>query len=188
MLIATYRTVDESADSEKPADSENASPAYDIATYRHALEEARRTLDQQLEAFNDIADKAWRIVQLNGIIATVYVAAVANALDDLTYTWMSVILVALGLVLMGISVYLAAEGQQAQTVTIGQSSDAFASIREHDPDEITYLYKTLADYEEWIDQVHEKTEANGDTVNSAKRLLIIGVVFITGGTIVAIVL
>ena len=77
--------------------------AYDIETYRHAIEEARRTLDQQLDAFNDVNDKAWRIVQLNGIIATIYIAAVANALNDLTFTRLPSALIAIGLVMMGIS-------------------------------------------------------------------------------------
>lgn len=161
-------------------------PAYDIETYRHALEEARRTLNQQLEAFNDVAEKAWRIVQLNGIIATIYIAAVANALNDLRFTLLPTIIVGAGLVLMGISVYLATEGQEASRVTIGQDSDAFESVRENDPDEIVYLYKTLEDYETWIAEVHRKTKSNGETVNKSKRLLIVSVVLLTIGTVLAI--
>lgn len=161
-------------------------PAYDIETYRHALQEARHTLDQQLQAFNDVNDKAWRIVQLNGIIATVYIAAVANALNSLAVDWMSAGVVTLGLIAMAVSVFLATEGQEATTVAIGQSSDAFRSLRKTDPDEITYLYTTLEDYESWIDEVNRKTEQNGETVNTAKRLLLIGVVLIISGTVLAI--
>ncbi|WP_254810729.1 hypothetical protein [Natronosalvus amylolyticus] len=168
-------------------DNPDTDTAYDIETYRHALQEAGRTLDQQLEAFNDVADKAWRIVQLNGIIGTVYIAAVANALPSLSITYLSGGFIAVGLICFGISVYLATEGQEAQTVVIGQSSDSFRSIRSTDPSEIEYLYKTLEDYEGWIDRVNVKTEINGDTVNKAKRALIAGVVFIILGTLIAVV-
>ncbi|WP_338756253.1 hypothetical protein V9T20_05860 [Halobacterium salinarum] len=181
--------MDDSTDSEDQTDDteEEQEPAYDIESYRHALTEARRTLDQQLQAFNDVNEKAWRIVQLNGLIATVYVTAVANALDGLTFSVCSILLVALGLSSMGVSVLLASEGQKATTVNIGQSAEAFESLRSNDPPEIKYLYRTLEDYESWISQVNEKTEINGTTVNRAKRLSIIGVVFITVGSILAFV-
>ncbi len=149
---------DRTEDMDDGADTE---PAYDLDAYRHALDEARRTIDQQLEAFNDVADKAWRIVQLNGIIATVYIAAAANALPELSITSPNDGIIVVGLTCLGMSVYLAAEGQEAQTVVIGQSSDEFESVRSSDPSEIAYLYNTLADYETWIDQVHTKTEYNG---------------------------
>lgn len=167
---------------------ENPKPAYDIETYQHAIEEARRTLDQQLEAFNDVNEKAWRIVRLNGIIATVYIAAIANALDGLRFTATPTVLITLGLLLLGISVYLATEGQEAQKVMIGQSDEAFESLRKNDPSEIAYLYKTLEDYEDWISTVHEKTERNGKTVNTAKRISLIGVIFLLCGTLSAIIL
>ncbi|WP_226006037.1 hypothetical protein [Natrinema salinisoli] len=186
-MTAQTEESDETGDASKDEDEAATEPAYDIETYRHALEEARRTLDQQLEAFNDVTDKAWRIVQMNGIIATVYTAAVANALPELSFTYLSGIPIGLGLILLGVSVYLATEGQEAQTVTIGQSSDAFESLRATDPPEIAYLYETLKDYETWIDQVNEKTTTNGDTVNTAKRALIVGVVFIVIGTLLAVV-
>lgn len=163
-----------------------AEPTYDVETYRHALQEARRTLDHQLKAFNDVNDKAWRIVQFNGIIATVYIAAVANAIGSLTLEPIPVGVIVAGLVSIGASAFLAAEGQKATKVTIGQSTDAFESLRENDPSEIAYLYKTLEDYEDWIDEVNEKTESNGSMINTAKWLMIIGVVLITSGTVLVI--
>lgn len=156
-------------------------------TYRHAITEARRTLDQQLKAFNDVNGKAWRIVQLNGIIATVYIAAVANALDGLNFTPLPASILILGLVLMGLSAYFAATGQDVEKITIGQGSDAFKSVRENDPSEIAYLYKTLEDYEQWIEEANTKTDQNGEVINRAKWLLLGGVVLITAGTVIAIV-
>lgn len=167
--------------------SQTSEPGYDIETYRHALTEARRTLDQQLNAFNDVNGKAWRIIQLNGIIATVYIAAVANALDGLDFTPIPASILILGLVLMGLSAYFAATGQDVEKITIGQGSDAFESVRENDPSEIAYLYKTLEDYEQWIKEANTKTDQNGEVVNRAKWLLIGGVVLITAGTVIAIV-
>jgi hypothetical protein len=189
-LIAV--TVDEcpaSEDQTNTAEQEDEpEPDYDIESYRHALEEARRTLDQQLDAFNDVNEKAWRIVQLNGLIATVYVSAVANAMEGLTFSIRPIILIISGLTMMAASVFLAASGQEAKTVTIGQGPEAFESLRDNDPSEIAYLYETLKDYESWIDQVSGKTEKNGETVNIAKWLSILGVVFISGGTVFAFVI
>jgi len=39
---------------------------------RHALDDARRVLDQELQSLNDITQKAWRVVQFNGLVATVF--------------------------------------------------------------------------------------------------------------------
>lgn len=165
----------------------DSEPEYDIESYRHAITEARRTLDQQLKAFNDVNGKAWRIVQLNGIIASVYIAAVANALDGLNFTPLPALILILGLVLLGLSAYFAATGQNVEKITIGQGSDAFESVRKNDPSEIAYLYKTLEDYEQWIVEANAKTDQNGKVVNRAKWLLIGGVVLITAGTVIAIV-
>lgn len=175
----------ETEDSMKDHVSPDSDPAYDIETYRHAIQEARRTLDQQLKAFNDVNGKAWRIVQLNGIIATIYISAVANALGDLQLTLIPTGLLSLGLISMACSAYLAANGQDVRKVTIGQGTDAFESIRQTDPSEIEYLYKTLEDYEDWIEEVNRKSEQNGEIVNKSKWLLIGGVILITAGTILA---
>jgi hypothetical protein len=160
---------------------------YDIETYQHTIEEARRTLDQQLQAFNDVSKKGWRIVQLNGIIATIYVSAIANSLDNLTLSNSSLGVIGFGLVFMALSVFYTMTGQEAEDVKIGQGPKAFESVRENDPEEIAYLYKTIDDYESWIENVSSKTEYNKRVVNISKMFLLVGVGFITIGTFLAIV-
>ena len=177
-------TVTEETEAEE---SEAVEPAYDIETYRHAIEEARRTLDQQLNAFNDVGEKAWRIVQLNGIVATIYISAIANALGSLQFTTLATGFIGGGLCALGLSAYLVVNGQDAQVVFIGQSTHSFAQVRKYDPPEIAYLYKTLESYECWIESVGEKTEQNGTAVNNGKYAFLIGVALITIGTVLAVV-
>lgn len=162
-------------------------PEYDIETYRHALKDARRTHDQQLQAFNDIGEKAWRIVRLNGIIATVYIAAVANALQILTFSPLSAGLIIVGVGCLAVSALIAVIGQSEQSVFIGQSPDTLAQVREHDPQEIVYLYETLDTYESCIRQAHRRTEKNGKAVNVSKIIMLSGVGFITVGSLIAFV-
>lgn len=163
-------------------------PAYDLETYRHALEEARRTWDQELDAFNDVAEKSWRLVRLNGIVATIYIAAVANAPSSLVIGAYAGILIGAGLLLLGISTYLVLDGQQAQEVPVGQSTETFEGVRKHDPDEIVYLIETLKSHEKGIEQVTEGTEQNAVSVNRAKLFFLIGVGLLTTGTLIAVVL
>ncbi|WP_147298772.1 MULTISPECIES: hypothetical protein [unclassified Haloferax] len=166
----------------------NDQPTYDIETYRHAIEDARRTHDQQLDAYNDIGEKAWRIVRLNGLVATIYVAAVANAFSGVTFPRCALLSVVLGFVSLLASTLFAMYGQQQRTVSVGQSPESFEMVRKHDPDEITYLYETLNGYEQWITDVRKKTSANGSAVNVAKSLFLTGVGLITIGTLLATVL
>lgn len=176
-----------SSGSDDAEESSTSELAYDIETYRRALEEARRTWDQQLDAFNDVAEKAWRVVRLNGLVATVYIAAIANAPPNISISTSTGLIIGSGLFLLAISTYLAVNGQQAQRVSVGQGTEAFTAVRKHDPAEIVYLYETLKDYEDGIEGVAEKTEQNGDTVNQAKFVFLIGVGFITAGTLLGLI-
>jgi len=47
-------------------------------TYQHAVEDARITHANQLEAYNDVNERAWRIVRLNGLVATIFVAGISG--------------------------------------------------------------------------------------------------------------
>lgn len=166
-------------------DSED--PQYDIEAYRQAIVDARRTLDQQLTAFNDIGEKAWRLVRLNGLIATVYVAAVANTFEDLAFTPITMTIIGFGGVFLGISTLLAMIGQREHSVPIGQSPDSLRSLRETDPTEIAYLYKTIESYEQWIDIVNKRTSSNARAVNWSKYVLLCGIMLIIAGTLLALV-
>lgn len=160
---------------------------HDIETYRHAIEEARRTLDQQLQAFNDVADKGWRIVQLNGIIATVYASAVVNALNILDFSILTVGSILFGFLLMGISIFIVVSEQEGSKISIGQSPEAFESMRKNDPEEFEYLREVIKEYESSIKSVGEKTEYNSRIVTGAKILLTAGVGFLVSGTLLSIV-
>ena len=147
-----------SRDKELPAveDSGTGEPSdpdstYDLETYRHALEEARRTWNQELAAFNDIAEKSWRLVRINGIVVTIYIAAMANALSNLVIGVRAGVIIGAGLLSLGISTYLALNGQQAEEVPVGQSTESFERVRKHDPEEIVYFVETLKSHEKGIE-------------------------------------
>lgn len=171
-----------------PEEASGTDSGYDLETYRHAIEEARRSWDQLLAAYNDVAQKSWRIVRLNGIVATIYIAAIANALPNLEVRILTVGIIGAGLVSLAVSTYLAVIVQQTEDVSVGQGPEALERVREYDPDEITYLYETLRMYKEKIGEVANQTKQNGSTVNRAMSLSLIGVGLLTIGTLLAIVL
>ena len=175
--------------------SSSCESEYDIETYRHAIEEARRTWDQHLDAYNDIAEKSWRIIRLNGIVVTIYIAAVANAISNLEVTLsgleidlVPVAIVVGGLASIGYSTAVALVKQQSEKVKLGQGPEAFESVREHKPKEIVYLHQTLETHSNGIKQVAEKTEENAVPVNRAYLFSIGGVGLLTIGTLLGIVL
>jgi hypothetical protein len=161
--------------------------SHSIESLRLGLEDARRTHDQQLEAFNDIGEKAWRIVRLNGIVATIYVAVIANTFrNTLSFTLISFTLISSGLALLLISALVSLSGQREQSVIVGNSPEAFSKLREHEPNERVYLKETLKGYEHWIQKTSEQTDSNGKAVRTAKYCCIAGVSFIMLGTIIAV--
>lgn len=183
-------------DSQSTQDSSEteSAPGYDIETYRTALEEARRTFDHQLQAYNDVSEKAWRIFRLNTIGVSIYLALVANVLInqnspiDLTATNEAIGVSVLGLLMLAVSTYLVLNGQQAVKLYVGLGTDSFESVRKKDPSEIAYLYKTLQAYETAIEQAEKKTNTNGTTVNWAKGLSMVGITFLFLGAVLSAVL
>jgi type IV secretory pathway TrbF-like protein len=161
---------------------------YDIETYRHALQEARRSWDQHLDAYNDVAEKSWRIVRLNGIVVTIYIAAVASGLSRFESGIIGTTLFAAGLLSLAISTYLAARNQETEEVLLGQGPDAFERVRKYKPPEVVYLHATLEAHEDGIEQVAETTKENAVPVNRANLLSLIGIGLLTVGTLVAVVL
>jgi hypothetical protein len=165
--------------------SDPVSPS-ELESFRHAIEEARRTHDQQLTAFEDIDNKAWRLVQLNGIISTIYVSAVANALELLSFTVLSKVVIVLGLVFIGLSTILGIVGQRERSVKVGQSPESFESLRKNYPDEFTYLDETLCSYERWIGENEQKTTRNDFVVTIGKLSSLVGIGFITVGLLISV--
>lgn len=171
------------------SEAEDESEAtYDIETYRHAIKEARRTHDQQLDAFNDVGEKGWRVVRLNGIFSAIYIAGIANALNGVGFGPWAKACIVVGFVCIGVSTATAMFGQRHRTVKLGLSPTAFERVREHEPPENIFLYYTLKDYESSIKDVNAKTEENGNAITISKVAFALGVGFITIGTLLPFIL
>lgn len=168
--------------------SEKSGTSSEIEALRLGLEDAKRTHNEALVAFSEVSEKAWRIVQLNGIVATIFASAVVSSPDSLSFTLIPILSLFIGFILIGLSTWEATAGQEATKLNLGQSSDALASLRDHRPAESKYIEETLKSYESWIDECIQKTEKNGRIVNRAKSESLGGIALITLGLLAGLVI
>lgn len=150
---------------------------------RHALEDARRVLDHELQSLNDITQKSWRIVQFNGLVATVFAALVPiqSGLNQLTLI-PGLILAAAALVL-GYSTYTAFQTQERERVRTGPETDMYRAVSDHKYEEDEYLSHALRIHAEDIDAMQPTTEDKSEDVDRALLTSILGVILLMAGTL-----
>ncbi|WP_125920003.1 hypothetical protein [Haloparvum sedimenti] len=156
----------------------------DPESYKRALEDARLTHANQLEAYNDVNERAWRVVKLNGIISTILIAAITNSQNFIPTEGSLLLIFAIGGLLIIASTVLAMIGQRAKYVSLGPEPEFYQRVRELNSPEIEYLIGTLRGYEGWIEDIGEKTENNSTKVSCAMYLSLLGVGIILVGTII----
>lgn len=149
----------------------------------HALEDARRVLDHELQSLNDVTRKSWRIVQFNGLVATVFAALVPiqSGLNELTLI-PGLILTAAALVL-GYSTYTAFQTQERERVRTGPETDMYRAVSDHDYEEDEYLSHALRIHADDIDAMQPTTENKSEDVDRALLTSILGVILLVVGTL-----
>jgi len=157
---------------------------YNVETFRHAIEDARRTHEYQIEAYDDIDEKSWRVLRFNGVVATVAVAGAVNLSPPFsTFVWVFALG---GLGCLVYSTYLALDGQPENEITVGPSGDDFQTVVEKNPQEPVYLSWMVQNYADYTEEGVEKVEKNAEAVDRAKVFTIIGVgVLLTSGLLYA---
>lgn len=149
----------------------------------HALEDARRVLDHELQSLNDVTQKSWRIVQFNGLVATVFAALVPiqSGLNQLTLI-PGLILTTAALVL-GYSTYTAFQTQERESVRTGPETEMYRAVSNHDYEEDEYLSHALRIHADDIDAMQPTTEDKSKDVDRALLTSILGVILLVVGTL-----
>jgi len=152
---------------------------YNVNTFREALEDARRTHDQQLQAYNDVNDRNWRVLRFNGIIATVSVAAAASVSSDIEIQTAIVLLT--GTLFLSYSSYRLIYKTPVTKVTLGPSKGDLKTVSDKNPPESVYLDWMVGLYSEWTESVKAATKKNSDNIELAKLLSVVGTALLIGG-------
>lgn len=141
-----------------------------------ALEDARRTLDEQLVSVNDISRKGWRVLQFNGLVATVAVALLPTVLsnEELGVTLIGLFSVAIGLFV--VSTVIAYRIQHPQNVVNGPGTDVYRHVSDYDYPENQYLREILERYATGIDTVRETTKSNSNQLQIAVITSAVGLI------------
>jgi len=149
----------------------------------HALEDARRVLDHELQSLNDVTQKSWRIVQFNGLVATVFAALVPiqSGLNQLTL--IPGLALAAAAVVLGYSTYTAFQTQERERVRTGPETDMYRTVSNHDYEEDDYLSHALRIHADDIDAMQPTTEDKSEDVDSALLTSILGVILLVTGTL-----
>lgn len=149
----------------------------------HALEDARRVLDHELKSLNDVTQKSWRVVQFNGLVATVFTALVPiqSGINQLTLT--SGLVLGTAALVLGYSTYTAFQTQERERVPTGPETDMYRALANHDYEKDEYISHALRIYAEDIDTMQPKTEDKAEDVDRALLTSIFGVILLIAGTL-----
>jgi hypothetical protein len=150
---------------------------------RHALEDARRVLDHELQSLNDVTRKSWRIVQFNGLVATVFAALVPMQSELSQLNLISGPILAVAALLLGHSTYTAFQTQERESVRTGPETDMYRAISDHNYEEDEYLSHALRIHADDIDAIKPTTENKSEDVNKALLTSILGVILLVAGTL-----
>ncbi len=150
---------------------------------RHAIEDARRVLDHELQSLNDVTQKSWRIVQFNGLVATVFAAIVPIQSGLKQLTLIPGLVLAAAAVGLGYSTYTAFQTQERERVRTGPETDMYRTVSSHDYEEDEYLSHALRIHADDIDAMQPTTEEKSEDVDRALFTSIVGVMLLVTGTL-----
>lgn len=146
---------------------------YNLETFRQAIEDARRAHAYQIEAYDDIDEKSWRILQFDGVVATVATAGVVNLQPP--FPWYVWSLALGGFAGLAISTYLALDGQPENRITVGPDTNDFQKVNSMNPQEAVYLSWMVQNYTKYLEEGVVKVEKNAEAIDRAKVFSIISV-------------
>jgi len=171
-------SVDETEEQEESGGSEPSTEAR-----RHALEDARRVLDHELQSLNDVTQKSWRIVQFNGLVATVFAALVPIQSGLSQLTMIPGLVLGAAALLLGHSTYTAFQTQERESVRTGPETDMYRALSDHNYEEDEYLSHALRIHADDIDAIQPSTEDKSEDVDKALLTSILGVILLVSGTL-----
>lgn len=162
----------------------------DVETARELRDEARRTLDHQLEAIDDIDEKAARLLRFNVIIIGLILSVIAILAElegvDVVAEFQNVFIIG------GIALFLLSALLAAVTYTASDTEGGFgyASIHEAidaDLNREEFYVGAASSYANWIEFNDNTNKKNAFLITLTSLLLIAGVIGISLGVYEALV-
>lgn len=150
---------------------------------RYALQDARRVLDHELQSLNDVTQKSWRIVQFNGLVATVFAALVPIQSGLSQLTPIPGLVLATAALFLGHSTYTAFQTQERESVRTGPETDMYRALSNHNYEEDEYLSHALRIHADDIDAIQPTTKDKSEDVDKALLTSILGVILLVAGTL-----
>ena len=122
---------------------------YNTESFKHALEEARRTFDHQITAYEDADEKSWRVLRFNGLVATIAVAGAVNIPPPFSILELGSFVA--GIMVLGISTILVFRGLPHNEVGLGASREFLDRVGAKNPPEEVYLHWAINQYADWTE-------------------------------------
>jgi len=171
---------------EKEEQRESTKETSGTKARQHALEDARNTLSEQLVSVNDITRKGWRVIQFNGLVATVAVALFPTVLSRESITLAETSIFIVSIIPFVISTVFAYRIQHPQSVINGPGTDVYRYASKYDYPEDEYLRDILDRYANGIDTVRETTENNSEQLRIAVTTSAVGLVVLIISVLISV--
>ncbi|USZ68219.1 hypothetical protein NGM10_00400 [Halorussus salilacus] len=155
----------------------------DTDALAHARADAQVVLEQTIQTFTDLSDKAFRLVRLNGLVVTI-VIAISSQIETKAY----VNVASLASILLFIcSALFAIIGYRIRTIDGGISTDAFQKLTSYKLREKEYLNWVLTlGYPKWIADGVQKTNRKERWIGYSLLAFLGGMAMLLAGTFLAI--
>lgn len=155
---------------------------HDIETLRRLTDDSQKVLDHQLTKFGDLSTKAIQLVQVNGLIITILVAASSQV----TLTDYLNLVSGGSVVLFGISTVFAALAYRTDAIDVGHGTMVIDTTLSRGLDEGEYLHWLLSDlYPELIEDATDSVNRKGHWLSIAIRAFLAGLVTLPAGILLA---
>lgn len=180
--------VEETVGNQEESSSDDTKSDTPTEARHHALEDARRVLDHELQSLNDVTQKAWRVVQFNGLVATVFAALVPTRSGLTQLGPISGLLLVGAVIALGYSTYTAYRTQERESVNTGPETDMYRAVADHSYEEDDYLSHSLKIHANCLDSLHPSTEEKSEDVDEALLTSVLGVILLVVGTLLLFIL
>lgn len=162
--------------------SENAGTDNADTDHLAALErlqpEAQRSLDQRIHTFTGLGDRAISLIQIDGLILTIIIAAAVEFDVAATYTNP---LIFFGIFAFVVSILSAGWALFTPSGNVGIGSGRINSILEEEQTQREYLPQITAKYKSWISEVTRYNRQRGEHLLRSLKAFLGGIVLIIVG-------
>ena len=181
---------DRESDGEQDDTTDTQEEYPDLRTLRHLHSDLKQSHNEVLATFTDLSQKTGRLLQFNGTILALLVAA-GTVDDDITQYINCGVIIGIALILLSILILIvlgntdpvkAGVGSDERTIAVGKSE-------EYPPlNESSYLLWATQLYTTWIEDAADKNKNTAQMLRVSEIFTIIGIMCIIGGILNSVLL